>query len=243
MRRFYAPGTSFSGDNVLLDASETSHLRDVLRLRPGDGVRVFDGDGREFECEIESIEKRAARLRLIGEVAPAAPESGFELTLATAFLKGEKSDLVIQKATELGVSKLVPLVTKRCEVRIKNYENRLQRWRKIAMEATKQCGRAKVMSVEMPVDLSDFVTNLSAISEGEMRILFAEENGQPFSVSNSVSRMTALVGPEGGWEKSEIELAEKAGFQIVTFGGRIMKADTAAIAITAILQHRFGDMN
>lgn len=243
MRRFYAPKTSFDRDHVLLDSSETSHLRDVLRLRPGDSVRVFDGEGREFECEIESIEKKTARLRLVGEVPPAAPESGLNLTFATAILKGEKSDLVIQKATELGVSKLTPLVTKRCEVRIKNYENRVQRWRKIAFEATKQCGRAKLMNIEEPAEFSAFITDLKALPNGEVRILFAEENGQPLSVSNPIRQMTALIGPEGGWENSEIELASKAGFQIVTFGGRIMKADTAAIAITAILQHRFGDMN
>jgi 16S rRNA (uracil1498-N3)-methyltransferase len=148
MRRFHAPPTSFDRDHVTLDASEASHLRDVLRLRPGDSVHVFDGEGREFECEIESIEKKTARLRLVGEVPPAAAESGLNLTLATAILKGEKSDLVIQKATELGVSTLVPLVTKRCEVRIQNYENKLQRWRKIALEATKQCGRAKLINVE-----------------------------------------------------------------------------------------------
>lgn len=243
MRRFYAPATSFDRDHVILDSSETSHLRDVLRLRPGDSVRVFDGDGREFECEIESIEKRSARLRLVGEVSPAAPESGLNLTLATAILKGEKSDLVIQKATELGVSKLIPLVTKRCEVRIKSYANKLQRWRKIALEATKQCGRAKLMNVQEPAEFPAFITNLKTLPNGEVRILFAEENGKPFPASAAVTQMTALIGPEGGWENSEIELASKAGFQIVTFGGRIMKADTAAIAITAILQHRFGDMN
>ncbi len=244
MRRFYAPGTSFNGDQVLLDASETSHLRDVLRLRPGDIVHIFDGDGREFECEIESIEKKATRLRRIREVTPTSPESSLDVTLATAILKGEKSDMVIQKATELGVSRVVPLLTKRCEVRIRNYENKLQRWQKIALEATKQCGRAKLMAVEMPVDFTAFVDSLaSPISTGEMRILFAEENGQRFSLTNSIARMTAVIGPEGGWEESEVEAARKGGFQIVTFGGRILKSDTAAIAITAILQHRFGDMN
>jgi 16S rRNA (uracil1498-N3)-methyltransferase len=237
MRRFYAAAESFDGQKIFLSVEETKHLRDVLRLKENDPVRVFDGDGGEFACEIERIEKKQTVLKILEKIAPTAPESRLNLTLAVAILKGEKFDLVVQKAVELGVTKLVPLNTLRADARLKETEKRLTRWRKIALEAAKQSGRARLMPIEPPVDFEKFIG-----AEKDTRILFAERGGDDFSAIGATGKITAIVGAEGGWEMSEIRAARENGFQIITFGGRILRAETAAISIAAVLQHRFGDL-
>lgn len=238
MRRFYAPEENFQDKSVNLSLEETRHLRDVLRLRAGAEIQVFDGMGREFLCEIVEIEKRRTFTKILREIAPAAPESNLDLTLAVAVLKGEKFDLVVQKAVELGVTKFVPLQTKRTDVKIKETEKKTERWRRVAFEAAKQTGRAKLMSVETPSDFKGFIEN----AEGT-KILFAERSGESFSTIEETKKITALIGSEGGWEDFEIEAAIENDFKIITFGGRILRAETAAIAVAGILQHRFGDLN
>ena len=238
MRRFYASIEQFDLPKVLLNHEETRHLRDVLRLKETDKVRVFDGAGKEFLCEILSIGKKETLLEIVEEIAPTASESGLNLTLAVALLKGEKFDLVVQKAVELGVTTLVPLNTRRSDFKIKDTEKRIERWRKIALEACKQSGRAKLMQIENPVDFDKFIASAVGV-----KLLFAERGGGKFSAIEKSETMTAIVGAEGGWENSEIESAREKEFQIVTFGGRILRAETAAIVVAAILQNQFGDLN
>jgi 16S rRNA (uracil1498-N3)-methyltransferase len=238
MRRFYASIEQIQLPKVTLNHEETRHLRDVLRLKESEKVQVFDGAGREFLCEIQSIGKKETLLEIVEEIVPTAPESKLNLTLAVALLKGEKFDLVVQKAVELGVTKLVPLNTKRADVKLKDAEKKTERWRKIALEACKQSGRAKLMEIENPVDFTKFIETTNGA-----KILFAERGGESFSAIEKSETLTAIVGAEGGWEDSEIESARQKGFQIVTFGGRILRAETAAIAVAAILQNQFGDLN
>jgi len=219
-------------------------LRDVLRLRAGEIVQIFDGEGHEFSAEIEKIEKKETVLKILEEVSPSAPVSNLDLTLAIALLKGEKFDLVVQKAVELGVTKLVPIGTKRTDVKFKDFDKRQIRWQKIALEAAKQSRRADLMKIEAPVEFKKFIKNSASLRLcGENLLLFAERNGESFSNIKSGEKITAVVGCEGGWEDSEIDLAGNSGFQIVTLKGRILRAETAAIAIAAVLQHRFGDFN
>lgn len=238
MRRFYASIERFQTETITLALEETRHLRDVLRLKENVQVQVFDGDGNEFLCAIQVIGKKEAVLRILEQIAPTAPESDLDLTLAAALLKGEKFDLIVQKAVELGVTKLVPLNTKRADVKLKETEKRLERWRKIALEAAKQSGRAKLMNIESPLDYEKFIQTADGT-----RILFAERGGESFSAIENTKKVTAVVGAEGGWEASEIEAARSNEFQIVTLSGRILRAETAAISIAAVLQHRFGDLN
>lgn len=238
MRRFYAPPENFHDKTVSLSPEETRHLRDVLRLREGEIVNVFDGTGREFSCRIQTIKKDETVLEIIEEASPAAPVSNLDLTLAVALLKGEKFDLVVQKAVELGVSNFVPITTKRTDVKPKDNNKRIARWQKIALEAAKQSGRADLMKIETPLSFEQFLP-----IAGGTKILFAERSGEAFSKIKAGKKITAVIGPEGGWDDSEIESAKRFDFQIVTFGGRIQRAETAAISIAAILQHRFGDLN
>lgn len=241
MRRFYASPGQFKSGVIVLNEDETRHLRDVLRLRENAEVQVFDGAGKEFSCVIERIAKRETILRIESEIAPSASESNLDLTLAVALLKGEKFDLIVQKATELGVTRLVPLLTRRADVKIKDAgdtEKKVERWRKIALEAAKQSGRARLMKIENPAKFEDFIESKNEAT----KILFAERGGASFSEIAPSGKLVAVVGAEGGWETSEIETAQARGFQIITFGGRILRAETAAIAIAGILQNQFGDL-
>jgi 16S rRNA (uracil1498-N3)-methyltransferase len=237
MRRFYTPKENFQADKAILKLEETRHLRDVLRLREGEEIQVFDGEGREFLGAIKKISKSETLLEIIREITPSALESDLDLTLAIALLKGEKFDLVVQKSVELGVMRIIPLNTKRADVKFTGGEKKLERWRKIALEAAKQCGRAKLLQIEKPIDFKEFVE-----AESGTRILFAERGGASFSEIKTAEQIIAAVGAEGGWEDAEIEMAREKGFQIITLGGRILRAETAAISVTAILQHSFGDL-
>jgi len=247
-RRFYAPPDAFEATSATLGTDETQHLRNVLRLKTGDEVYVFDGAGHEFRGEIESIKREQTNLHIAEEVVPSARESPLSLTMAVALLKGEKFDLVIQKLTELGASRVIPIITARAEVRIRNEHEagrKVTRWRRIVMEATKQCGRARLMTVENPHTFEQ-LTRL-ARSHGELRIMFAERDGVSFSQALDQAekpiQVTALIGAEGGWNDDEHDRARDEDWQIITMGGRIMRAETAAITCAALLQNRFGDLN
>ena len=243
MRRFFAPPENIKDGGVILSLEETRHLRDVLRLHEGDEASVFDGFGHEYACKIDKIAKKETSLSIIKEIPSTAPESHLELTLAAAILPGEKFDLVVQKAVELGIVRLQPLYTKRCEARADGGGRRLERWKKIALEAAKQSGRAKLMEVSEAVRIEAFLERCGALnSETDNLILFSEREGSGFSGIKAGKKITAVIGPKGGWEDSELELARENSFSIVTFGGRILRAETAAIAMSAILQHRFGDL-
>lgn len=241
MRRFFAGPVQFTGSDVVLAEEETRHLRDVLRLKAGDDVLVFDGRGNEFKCSIIEIRKAGASLRMNEQVDPAAPESDLELSLAVGAYKSDKLDLVVQKAVELGVSRLSPLITDRGEVKVGDTAKRLERWRKIALEATKQCERARIMEIDEVASFPDYIAGFS--DDTGLRLMFSEKGGDGLPDNSDNKKITALVGPKGGWDDSEIELAVNSGFRPVKLGSRIMRAETAAITFAALLQFRFGDLN
>jgi 16S rRNA (uracil1498-N3)-methyltransferase len=241
MRRFYAPPEHFHDQEIRLSEEETRHLRDVLRLKTGEKVQIFDGAGREFLAAVTTIGKRETLLKLIEEIEPAAPESDLHLTLAACVYKNDKFDLVIQKAVELGVARLRPMVSLRSESNIQATFKRVERWRKIALEATKQCERAKVMEIDEPEPFEELIGSIDAGSE--LLLMFSEKDGKGIPKTLVEKKITALVGPKGGWDDSEIEFAEERGFLPVKLGRRILKAETAAITFAALLQNRFGDLN
>jgi len=242
MRRFFSPPEQIWQGSVVLGPDETRHLRDVLRLRKGDEASVFDGRGNEYLCTVEEVSKRAAVLKVTRKIGAASPESPLEITVAAAILPGEKFEITVQKAVELGVYLFQPLYTVRCEVKPGGSSRRTERWRKIAVESAKQSGRARLMEIAEPVAFAEFVAS-SASAVGLSKIFFSERDGSNFSEIVPNEKMIAVFGPKGGWDDAEVVAAKDAGFTIVTFGGRIMRAETAAIAMTAILQHRFGDIN
>jgi 16S rRNA (uracil1498-N3)-methyltransferase len=220
---------------VTLTADEARHLREVLRLKPGDEVWVFDGEGKEFRARVAQARREFAELDVDQEIEPARPESPLQITLAVALLKGEKFDLVVQKTTELGVSRIVPLITRYADIKLRDESDatkRVARWQRIALEAAKQSGRAVVPEVSLPVALPAVLTPGC--------LFFSERQGG--ELKPMANPMTAIIGSEGGWSDEELDQARAAGAQIVTLGGRILRAETAAITAAALLQHRFGDL-
>ena len=247
-RRFYAPRIAFvaDSDTITLSADEARHARDVLRLGQGDEIFVFDGEGREYRCVIADIAPRSMTLTVAEETQPAKPESPLDLTLGVALLKGEKFDLVVQKATELGVTTLVPLITTRADVRIREPQDaarKVERWQRIALESAKQCGRARLMLVNAPTNLDEFFRSITDVQLG---VMFTERDGGSvdvaFETKPDFKSVIALVGSEGGWTDHEIERARKKGWKLITLGGRTLRAETAAIVAATLLQHRFGDL-
>jgi len=260
-RRFYAPPEQFAPDGatVVLAREETLHLLSVLRLKAGDEAFVFDGAGREYACVVAhgagegGRRAQTATLEVRGRVEPQRPESPLDLTLAVALLKGEKFDTVVQKATELGAWSIVPVETRRADVQLRREGRdagaRVARWRRLALEAAKQSGRARLPEICAPVAFETLLAaEAGARGVGEERRLFFTERGGR-GLSETVrewparpARVTALVGAEGGWDDEEITRASEAGWHAVTFGGRVLRAETAAIVITGLLQHLYGDL-
>ncbi|HEV7905666.1 MAG TPA: RsmE family RNA methyltransferase [Pyrinomonadaceae bacterium] len=270
-RRFYAPPEAFAPDgaSVALTREETLHLRNVLRLRAGEEAFVFDGEGREYACVVGGDTAAAGRgraaaetatLEVRGRVEPERAESPLDLTLAVALLKGDKFDLVVQKATELGACRIVPVETKRADVRLqregREATERVARWRRLALEAAKQSGRARLPEVCAPVAFQTLIEAETEAAqaagegadEGAARRLFFTERGGRGLVETFAGwparpvKLTALVGSEGGWDDAEIALAVAAGWHAVTFGGRTLRAETAAIVVAGLLQHLCGDL-
>jgi 16S rRNA (uracil1498-N3)-methyltransferase len=242
--RFYAVPASVLTDSIRLDEAESHHLKDVLRLRPGATVCVFDGQGNEYTCRVEGFERRQARLSILDRAQPPV-ESPLEITLAQGLTKGEKLDLIIQKATELGVRRFVPLITAHTVSTGARFQQggKQDRWQRIVLEATKQCGRTRLMEVADPMTLADFLSPLRWPT-----LLFSERGGQSLGhvglerPAGAPSTVCVLIGPEGGWAPSEIEQATQAGATEVSLGRRILRTETAAIVAVSLVQHRLGDL-
>jgi 16S rRNA (uracil1498-N3)-methyltransferase len=214
----------------------------VLRQRSGAVVQVFDGHGQEFEAVLDSVTRQAVEARLGGPV-PTRPESPLTIDLALAPLKGDHMELVIQKATELGVASIRPVITARTDAAARPAlkGSRQERWEKVASGAAEQCGRAVVPEVVPTATLDALLAETYA---GE-KLLCLETPGQPAlrslapPPSNSV---LVLVGPAGGWDPREVSQLTHAGFQPVALGPRILRAETAAVAVVTALQVLWGDL-
>jgi 16S rRNA (uracil1498-N3)-methyltransferase len=212
---------------ITLSKEETHHLARVLRLRTGQEALVFDGRGNEFRCVISDVRSHHARLEIIEPLCPSR-ESCIDLTLAQGLAKGEKFDLIVQKATELGVSRIVALATENSDVKL---------------EAIKQCGRTKLVDIGKPLGLEEFLEGDRAANSA--LLLFSERGGATIkeAVAESGGKpVTALIGPEGGWSPREFEMLDARNARAVSLGPRIMRAETAALVAIALIQHLLGDM-
>jgi len=241
--RFYAPPSDTSASRVTLDPDESHHLARVLRLPEGARVFVFDGEGAEYECEVTRVSKQAVELSVITQLTDEV-ESPLRLTLGQALIKGDKFDWVVQKATELGVTRIVPLATDHSDLRKaeERAEHRLQRWRRIALEAVKQCGRRRLVEITEPVSFAKFCES----GEDQTKLIFSERGGRGLrevSAERTPSSSVSLaVASEGGWSDAELKLADEHGFIPIHLGARILRTETAAVAAVTLAQHLFGDL-
>jgi 16S rRNA (uracil1498-N3)-methyltransferase len=254
-RRFYAPPDEIDGPTIKLSRDETHHLTRVLRLSFGEEVFVFDGRGSEYRCSFVALEHSCARLE-VSEMLRDRVETATHITLAQALAKGEKFDFIVQKATELGVSAIAPLVTAHAEVKLSDErsEKRLERWRRISLEAMKQCGRRRLVDIAPPVTLKDFLDPVRAqgadVSDSireRALLVFSERGGacitEVIARSADSSAVVALVGPEGGWSDEELTLLDERGARAVTLGPRVLRTETAAVVAVTLIQHILGDLS
>jgi 16S rRNA (uracil1498-N3)-methyltransferase len=239
--RFHVP-TAAPGARVELPEHTAHHAREVLRLRAGVAVRVFDGAGAEFEAVLDEVSRRTVSARVRHHVA-ARPESPLRLVLAVSPLKGDRMELVVQKATELGVAEIWPVVTLRTDAAARPAlkGSRGERWDRVASGAAEQCGRAVVPHVPPTTTLQ----GLLARPFDGTRIALLETTGHPPLASVPVdptSPLLLLVGPAGGFEAAEAEALRTAGFLVASLGPRILRAETAAVAAVSIAQATWGDL-
>jgi 16S rRNA (uracil1498-N3)-methyltransferase len=240
--RFYAPPSQIAGPHITLDPDESHHLTRVLRLAPGAPAFAFDGEGNESECEVARVGKGAAELRVVARLGGEV-ESPLELTLGQALVKGDKFDWVVQKAVELGVTRVVPLAAEHSEIRkAAGRELRLPRWRRVALEATKQCGRRRLVEITEAESFEKFC----ATREVDLRVILSERGGRGLrelaAARENVISVALAVAPEGGWSDEELRTAEAHGLTPVFLGPRTLRTETAAIAAVALIQHLFGDV-
>jgi 16S rRNA (uracil1498-N3)-methyltransferase len=242
--RFYAPIERWSGDRVRLDERETHHCRDVLRLPVGARVVLFDGKGKEAIAEIQGFEQAETEL-LLTQTAQSEPLR-CAITLAQAIPKGKNMELIIQKAAELGVSRIVPLLSERTVMQLAEGEDgkRVEKWRQVVIEAAKQCGQNWLPAVDAPVSLKKFFSEfdryeaaLIASLQGDARSFkqvlldFREQHGRrPTST-------LMLIGPEGDFTPAESALAKTAGCLPVSLGPIVLRTETAAIYSLSVLAY------
>jgi 16S rRNA (uracil1498-N3)-methyltransferase len=222
---------------VSITGEKARYLATVLRCRPGDPLFIYDDDGSAYSAKISSISGREVTAHLLEKMDFVA-ESHLHITLLQGLLKGDKMDLVIQKATELGVKEIVPVITGRSQVR---ETRKVDRWRKIAGEAARQAGRNTIPEVRETIAFKEL--DPLHLAEG---IIFWEQGGEDFRDVlcgfKGCAKISLFTGPEGGFSEAEIEDASKKGLRRATLGKRILRAETAAIAAVAITQYALGDI-
>lgn len=240
MRRVFVPRPRISGARATLLPADVHYLRGVLRLSPGAEVEAFDGEGGAHDARL--VEEAGAFALALGPRRD-APRPGARVELAFALARGDRCDLIVQKATELGAARLSPFAAARAVVRLDGARGaeRATRWRRIAAEAARQCGRADVPVVDEPAPLDRV---LSAAAPELRKILFYEGGGQLLAevVDRDAPGHLALLGPEGGFTSEEVEACLAAGARLATLGPRVLRVETACIAAVALLQHRLGDL-
>jgi 16S rRNA (uracil1498-N3)-methyltransferase len=259
VRRFTIAPERIRGGRVVFDRDESRHLARVLRLRSGDTVLAADGAGREYTVRLEKVGDEATGMVL--GVGASEHESPIRITLVQAVPKGDKMESIVRAATELGVTRVVPALTARTVVALDpgRWRDRARRWQRVAKEATKQCGRAVVPTVDEPRALAQAI---ELAESADLRLCFWElaagaacgqSGGQARLLGTTLaaslppalpagSHIGLLIGPEGGLTSGEVEGVRASGWTIVGLGPRILRTETAGPAIVAVLQARFGDL-
>lgn len=237
--RIYQDCELVTGESISLDERASRHLGQVLRLAVSDEVLLFNGDGRDCTARIDSISKKRIDINILSCRENTA-ESALEVHLYQGISKGDRMDTAIQKAVELGVSRIVPIVCERTVVRTSTERNekKLSHWQNIVISACEQSGRARVPQIEKIKKFSDSLTDVESVQS----ILLHPEKAESLSaISLDARRINLFIGPEGGFSDQEIEQARQAGIRPVVMGKRVLRTETAPIAALAVLQSRFGD--
>lgn len=239
LNRVYVDVPLCPGSVIELPAAPALHLSRVLRARSGDEIVLFSGDGHEFAAAVASI--RGTRVTAaVGEARAVDRESPLAVTLVQCLTRADRMDVIVQKATELGVARIVPVLSRRSVVRLDAAQSaaKAQHWRAVAIAACEQCGRNRLPEVEVPRPLLRY---LGDSPQGGVRLVLDPDAGPADRACGIDAAVLMAVGPEGGFDAEELEALRVSGFVSVALGPRVLRAETAAIAGLAWLQSRFGD--
>ncbi len=239
--RFYCPELDATGEVIELPIAAHRHAVQVLRMKPGEALHVFDGNGLEYEAVLEQAAKRGSIIRL-GNRIEIDNESSLNITLLQGISRGERMDYAVQKAVELGVNRIVPVVTERCNVQLSNgrADKRLAHWQGIMVSACEQSGRSMLPKLSDVISLDDVL----AIDCGDKscHLVLDPQAAIGLTELKQYDDVTLLIGPEGGLTEQEVQQANRIGFQSVRIGPRVLRTETAAVAAVAIVQTMWGDL-
>lgn len=246
MHRFFVSDDMINGQEIKISGEDANHISKVLRLRAGDMIEVSDGKGREFLCSLSGSDKRTVTCSIVEERVSVS-DAPISVDLYQGIPKSTKMDLIIQKCTELGISRIVPVVTERVVVKFgddRDTGNKKNRWQRIAIEAAKQSGRGRIP------EISDFLRYDEAIKFAEgydlVLIPYEKENTKGLKHilkgKNNINSIAIFIGPEGGFTDEEIIMGESIGAVAVTLGPRILRTETAGFATLSIIMYEIGDM-
>ena len=239
MPRFYLPQSFVTGQTLALPDNIVRHLN-VLRVREGEEIVLFDGQGRAAAARLLTLEKRRAAAQIEREM-PSETESPLNITLVQAVSSGERMDFTLQKSVELGVSAVWPVISERCVVRLsgERAEKRVARWQEIVIAACEQSGRNIVPEVR---PLLSYREALAAMPSAPLKLLMSLNRARSLrSFSPPSDGIILMIGPEGGWTAQEEQQAFDAGFQSLTLGRRVLRTETASLAAIAAMQTLWGD--
>ena len=246
MHRFFTNPENITDEKIILRGSDVAHIRTVLRLKRGDRVDVLDGRGNCYIVILTRVGRDQVESSIYLKEDANDCESPFKICLGQGMVKGTGFDGIVRKSVELGVNKIFPVCANRCISKLSKEDSvkKIDRWQKIAREASKQCGRSRVPDVvAKPSTVKDFCF---ANQKSDLKLIFWEEersirvNG--LSETNQLTSAAILIGPEGGFTSQEVESSKKYGFQSVSLGPRLLRTDTAPLAAIAILQNHWGDL-
>ena len=240
--RVFVDAPLVAGAQVQLPPFAAEHLTRVLRLPDGAALTCFNGDGRDYTA-ILSAQSRNRVLVRIGTASENPHESPLRITLVQSIARGERMDLILQKATELGVYRISPVVSERTEVKLDEDRagRRLLHWQRVVQSACEQCGRARVPAVEAPQDLSRYLAAATPMPGLKLLLHPAGESADA-ALPETCDEVLVAVGPEGGFSERDLDALQLAGFLKLRLGPRILRTETAGLAALAVLQARLGDL-
>ena len=236
--RIYTPQPLAADMLIELEEGAAQHLLRVLRMKPSQQIVLFNNTNREFTAVLEQASKHSAQVRVV-EVVEANRESPLWTHLGIVLSKGDRFEFALQKAVELGVSELTPLISERCEVRLKGerQEKKLHHWQQICVSACEQCYRNQVPEVHPVASLDDWV----ARRQEALKLVLHPQAAQPIHQFDRPASVALLIGPEGGLSDHEVLLAEQAGFKSTLIGPRVLRTETAPLVALTLLQAQWGD--
>ncbi|GAA3927057.1 16S rRNA (uracil(1498)-N(3))-methyltransferase [Litoribacillus peritrichatus] len=238
--RIYNKALSHEKNNLMLDAELSHYLGRVLRMKAGQQLYMFDGQGYEVLAEIEEFETKSCVRVAVVDVVENDKESPIYIHLGQSISKGDRMEFTIQKSVELGISEITPIFAERSEVKLKGerLQKKVDHWQSIAASACEQCGRSVVPKVNPPVSLEQWLR----LRQEPVRITLHHRATADLRTLEKPLTAALLIGPEGGLSETEIKISEESGFKSITIGPRVLRTETASLTVLSLMQYQWGDL-